>query len=163
MVAKHLCRDGQTCKQMDGLQQWCPASRSRDCCLLRARNQPHRECGSVLQAVRHDVHLNHITDSCDAGPARIRSLVSRCSRHVAWRTRAGCAMRAISDGQVLAAELFEDFLLKPQLVLLRPVFPAAEGWSSCRRTTPCRIDACLRAAPPPWRRRCFPLRSSSNL
>ena len=118
VVAKHLCRVGLTCKQMDGLQQWCSASRSRDCCLFRARHQPHRECGSVLQVVRHDVHLNHVTDSCGAGSARTRSLVFRCSRHVAWRTTAGCAMRAISDGQVLAAELFEDFLLKPKLVLL---------------------------------------------
>ena len=82
---------------------------------------------------------------------------------LAWRSIAGCAMRAMSDGQVQAAELFEDFLLKPQLALLRRLFPAAEEWSSCLRTTPCRIDACLRAAPPPWRRRCFPLRTSSNL
>lgn len=132
VVAKHLCGVG-TDLALSFAGRWMDTNSSvvlqgaviATCCGHKISHTENLD--RYCQLYANDVHLTHLTHSCDADSgARARSLVSVCARHVAWRTTAGCATSVISDGQVQAAELFEDLLQKPRLALLRRLFPAAQ-------------------------------------
>ncbi|CAK9106935.1 unnamed protein product [Durusdinium trenchii] len=126
VIAKHLCGTG-TDLALKLLRRWCSNGTRVEvlgaviatCCMHKINTSEEKEVFADIHS--SDSYLRKLTGDKDG----LLSLLSVCTRCVAWRTTAGAEASRITEKQIRVAEMFEDLLQQPRLKILQHLFPSA--------------------------------------